>query len=139
MALPVPLALVVEAIERPAAGDLEADVPQVESNARGEPLLIIENLVVPVVAVGTVVLVMVPVEARVGPQRLEDLPGRARAHRPDRKILRLEGEGLERLELDRRKRHADDGAEAVGGPPHVRDAGYRQGLFEVEDCLIARV
>src|SRR6266511_3479124 len=81
MAVPVPLTLEVEAIERPAAVDLEADVAQVESNARGEPLLIIENLVVLVVSVGAVVLVMVPVEARVGPQRA-GRSARSRARAP---------------------------------------------------------
>src|SRR4030095_11618393 len=66
---------------------------------------------------------------------MEDLPGGARAHRPERIVLGVEGEVLERLVADHREWKADDRREAVRRHPRVRDARYRQGL--PEDVLVA--
>src|SRR5215467_11616511 len=70
----VALALEVEAIERVAAGDVEADMFEVEAYAGEKPHLTVEELVCLVVAVGAIEVVAVPLESAIGAQRLEDLP-----------------------------------------------------------------
>src|SRR5262245_66247651 len=104
----IALTLEVEAIERVAAGDVEADVFEVEAHAGVQPHLAIEDLVPLVLAVGAVEVVAVPLESAVGAQRLEDLPGDARADRPERIVFGLQGEALPRLVADHRERKADD-------------------------------
>ena len=137
VAIGVGLALVVEAVERVAARNLEAHVPQVEPQAGGEALLVVEDLVGLVLTVGAVEVVVVPVEAHVGPQRLDDLPGDASANPADRDVQGLQREALERLVLDYRERESNDGPETIGRHPRVHDAGNRHDL--VEDLLVAGV
>src|SRR5262249_4660160 len=61
----VGLALEVEPIERQAARDLEAYVPQIEPDARVEPHLAIEDLIGLVVAIRAVEVIAVPLESDV--------------------------------------------------------------------------
>src|SRR5262249_43494669 len=126
----IALALEVEAIERVAASDVEADVFEVEAHAGVQPHLAIEELVPLVLAVGAVEVVAVPLESAVGAQRLEDLPGDARAHRPERIVLGLQGEGLERLVPGQPGWKCDDPRGFVRRPPPPGDPPDPHGATE---------
>src|SRR5262245_49972557 len=103
VAVLIALTLEVEAVEGIAADDLEADVSQIEPHAAVDAHLAIEDLVVLVAAVGPVEVIAVPLVAHVRPQRTEDLPGGARAHRPERIVFGVERELLPRLVPDERE------------------------------------
>ena len=74
MAVRVALALEEEPIEDVAAGDLEPHVPQVEARADREALLVVEELIILVLAIGAVVVLVVPV----APSKARCRPGRRR-------------------------------------------------------------